>query len=553
LGYRGNLIKTLDKTEKPLDYFDPPWPLKVNVIGHSFPPSTQIFLPMIELNPSKEIIFTPSTINQSVYQTFIIKNNSDTPLYYKFMSDLSNIFRLYPKMGLIDPRSFNLILVEFCPKEIKTYISPLKIVFNHDLQSMHSLILYGFCCDPNIEIENAENDEIYFSPSFIGITNVKTVNIINKSPVKVNIQISTNFNNNSNNNFFYTSNANFNSIKSANVNNLTFNNSNIIKAAEKNEQAKPLKQSKLALMNYKENNNNNNNYINNNTGISNNQRKVDHDNNVNSNMDINTQHCLIVVSPNYFEMEPNQIKRIDISFCPLFLGNMETKLDICASRIHDPLQENQGIYNPGYSSQERNSNIKPDRRMFKKVLKIIGKGQDGELKIDPPLLDFGTVKVGFEKKQKFSIINPTICNFYTKLELDNSHLYDKILKLDFKEGFINSLCKKDVNLSFHPKSRANFDIKIKLYACEYKNDKTSNRDFNKDCFDESKVLKAEILVKANGDYPLLKICDVRNTNIGMSQLWELFNVDIVNEELLKKLTEEEIDFINNEKTNSKLQ
>ena len=61
------------------------------------------------------------------------------------------------------------------------------------------------------------------------------------------------------------------------------------------------------------------------------------------------------------------------------------------------------------------------------------------------------------------------------------------------------------------------------------------------------------MIEANGDYPLIKIVDIRNSNIGNTKLWTDFNVDEANEELLKQLTEEEINFINNEKTNKKIQ
>jgi len=61
------------------------------------------------------------------------------------------------------------------------------------------------------------------------------------------------------------------------------------------------------------------------------------------------------------------------------------------------------------------------------------------------------------------------------------------------------------------------------------------------------------MIKANGDYPLLKITDIRNNNIGVSKLWQSFNVNNANDELCKKLTEEEMMFINNEKSNVKLQ
>ena len=43
--------------------------------------------------------------------------------------------------------------------------------------------------------------------------------------------------------------------------------------------------------------------------------------------------------------------------------------------------------------------------------------------------------------------------------------------------------------------------------------------------------ECELDIKANGDYPLIKICDVRNDQVGINNLWHLFNVDEANEEL----------------------
>ena len=45
-----------------------------------------------------------------------------------------------------------------------------------------------------------------------------------------------------------------------------------------------------------------------------------------------------------------------------------------------------------------------------------------------------------------------------------------------------------------------------------------------------------------GDYPLIKIVDLRNSIISSSTLWRDFNVDEANEELQKELTQEEIYF-----------
>ena len=41
--------------------------------------------------------------------------------------------------------------------------------------------------------------------------------------------------------------------------------------------------------------------------------------------------------------------------------------------------------------------------------------------------------------------------------------------------------------------------------------------------------------------------------MGVCKLWQSFNINDANDELCKKLTEEEMMFINNEKTNVKLQ
>ncbi len=375
LGNKTNLLNSIGQSEKIFEYFDPPYPLKISVVGHSFPPNTQIFMPMMELNPQKEIIFQPCSVLQSCYQTLMIKNNSDTPLYYKFMHDTSNVFRIYPKNGIVHSKSFNMILVEFCPSEIKSYIYPLKIIFNHDAMNMHTIFLNGVCSDPNIEVEGI-NEELFFPPSFVGISTSKSINIINKSPIKVNVQLAA----------------------------------------------------------------------------------------------INSGNGVVNVEPNYFEMEANQMRKVEVYMCPLKIGEVDSKIEITVGRIYDPINELFGIYNPGFITEK--NKVKADKRFYKKNVKVVGKGNDGDIIIDPPALEFGTVKVGFHKKLTFSIFNPTICNFFVKMVLDEEDKeYESVIDLDFKEGILNSLCKKDVNITFHPNNRSNIELKISLYAMENKSDK----------------------------------------------------------------------------------
>ena len=65
-------------------------------------------------------------------------------------------------------------------------------------------------------------------------------------------------------------------------------------------------------------------------------------------------------------------------------------------------------------------------------------------------------------------------------------------------------------------------------------------------------MKCELLITANGDYPLIRIADVRNDMVGTNNLWHLFDVDQANEELQKQLTDEEINYIGEEKTDKKI-
>ena len=74
---------------------EPPITLYLSMVGHSFPPGTQIFMPMFEFSPKKEIFFPPTSINQSLYQSLKIQNKNDTPLFYKIRQDPLNQLILF--------------------------------------------------------------------------------------------------------------------------------------------------------------------------------------------------------------------------------------------------------------------------------------------------------------------------------------------------------------------------------------------------------------------------------------------------------------------------
>ena len=259
---------------------------------------------------------------------------------------------------------------------------------------------------------------------------------------------------------------------------------------------------------------------------------------------------------------------IIVSFTPLKPTNFKTKILFKVERIYDEQKDLIGIYSP--SSLLPEFKLEKSGRLYTKELSVIGKGSDGDLRLEPSLLEFGTVKVGFLKKLSFSIYNPTMTNFYITLEPEKKEYIDEnggnmdgienindIVTFDFKEGLINSFCKKEVQVLFKPINRYFVKMKVNVYATEHqtkkglqnitKENESSNEDKN-----EIRSLKCELTLTANGDYPLIRIADVRNNLVGTNNLWYLFHVDQANEELQKQLTDEEINYIGDDKADKQI-
>ena len=446
----GNIVIKNKNNNTSFNYFDPPISCSISLVGHSFPPDTQIFMPIYELTPKKEMFFPPATIHQSLYQTLKIQNKSDTPLYYKINTDPNEIFRIHKNIGCIPANEFNLVCIEFCPKDCTVYRWPLRVMFNHDSSNVKTILVNGLCTDPVIDLEGIKSS-IIFPPSYIGMKVKKNVILKNLSPIKISVEI-----------------------------------------------------------------------------------------------DITpAQNGLVEVIPNYFEMETNQIKTFDIYLTPSENKEVTSKLTITAERLYDPQNEFYGIFNPKKTDNKENKN-QNEKRKYIREISISGKGSDGILNIQPQEINFGTVKAGFHKKLSFSIFNPTITNFYIKLlpQYKNDNLNNNPtsaeddISFDFLEGMVNSFCKKEVNVTFKPCTRASIDFEVHIYT-------TSNSNKREEVKNEIPIpeeKKCSLRITGQGDYPLIRIVDIRNNKKSSSSLWRDFNVNEANEELQKELTQEEIYF-----------
>jgi len=133
---------------------DPPICFNVRMVGHSFPPGSQPFIPMVKLSPMKNVVFPSCGPNESVYQTLQIANTSDTPVYYKLLSDSTNTFKAYPPVGLIGGQRFAIICFEFNPKAPRNYNFQAQCIFNHNPSNIHKINLIGHCYEPKLQISN---------------------------------------------------------------------------------------------------------------------------------------------------------------------------------------------------------------------------------------------------------------------------------------------------------------------------------------------------------------------------------------------------------------
>jgi hypothetical protein len=144
------------------------------------------FIPILKIVPPKAT-FKPCLKGHSVYESIELINQSDTPVFYKISPDPQRVFRAYPKIGLIEPKGFSIVALEFSPKEYKIYRSSLSISLNDLPGANTKLSLTGICTEPELRLEN--QGRIFFAPTFTGVCTKKNFVIENLSKTKVTYRV----------------------------------------------------------------------------------------------------------------------------------------------------------------------------------------------------------------------------------------------------------------------------------------------------------------------------------------------------------------------------
>ena len=437
----------------------PPISFYLRCVGHSFSGTSQPFIPMIDVFPHDIVIFPPCAINDSVYQSIELINKTDTPTYYKFSPDVNKTFRVFPSCGIVEGKSFGIIILEFNPQLAKGYNQNLTCSLNHNLGHLLHINVFGYCSEPKVFLQN--DGKIYFPPSYTGVYSRQKLKIKNLARIPIE----------------YT-----------------------IEVPDKYEDE-------------------------------------------------------VYLEPKTSKLKPNEHMLLDCSFIPYKKKNYLIHIPLKIYNILDPEQDLVGFHLPGSGKNP----IPREKTIVNYQFEIIGAGGDGALDINPQEIDFGIVKVNFNKKVYFVLENFSNYMFYVELNLkpleDQKKLDNKLqnfiqnsFSLDFENGIISANSKVEIGIIFHPAEVCDLDLVLECVAKE----RGFKGGFSKTSTNNYKKLlsqKCSIRIKGKGNYPLLKIIDVRNDSVSVATLWENFSINHINKELMNDLNEDERKFLNIETLN----
>ena len=136
--------------------------------------------------------------------------------------------------------------------------------------------------------------------------------------------------------------------------------------------------------------------------------------------------------------------------------------------------------------------------------------------------------------------NSSDCAFFVDLQVKNNNFevtnppsesqINSAFHLSYREGVIPANSEIQVDITFVPVEVINFDLKLIVTAKERMPKKLPSTSTLKSQ-GQDPSMKSEMKIKAEGNYPLLEIIDIRNDTLSVAALWENFQISKINHEL----------------------
>ena len=162
--------------------FVPPWCVPVRLLGHSFEPTVEQFLPSVDINihgGGQKIEFPPCHLGDAVHANFSIKNTSDTPCMFSFGADPSGHFSILPSSGLVGPGKSQVLTARFVPSDTARKRCAVMCVLNGIAGASQRIELSGVGCRPAA----AAADVLYVKPTALGLVSRATFPLKNLSRI----------------------------------------------------------------------------------------------------------------------------------------------------------------------------------------------------------------------------------------------------------------------------------------------------------------------------------------------------------------------------------
>ncbi|KAG4054628.1 hypothetical protein PC123_g10262 [Phytophthora cactorum] len=174
-----------------VDAFTPPWCLVVKTCGNTFASPTEQFLPKISFQVMKnKVNFPPCYLGDSVFQTVMIENASDTPAVFAFVEDPAEVFSCKPMYGYIEAKSFHLVAIRFTPRNVRKYSCFLQCIVNNARAKPEVLELSAICALPQLSFQDIEAGQllsseakVHIKPTSVGLQSLRHIELINTSRV----------------------------------------------------------------------------------------------------------------------------------------------------------------------------------------------------------------------------------------------------------------------------------------------------------------------------------------------------------------------------------
>ncbi|KAL4144774.1 hypothetical protein PRNP1_013900 [Phytophthora ramorum] len=174
-----------------VDTFTPPWCMVAKTCGNTFASPTEQFLPKISFRLMKnKVQFPPCYLGDSVFQTIMIENASDTPALFTFVEDPAEVFSCKPTCGYVEAKSFHLVAIRFTPRNVRKYSHFLQCVVNNARAKPEVLELTAICALPQLSFQDIEAGQLLPSeakvcvkPTAVGLESLRQIELINTSRV----------------------------------------------------------------------------------------------------------------------------------------------------------------------------------------------------------------------------------------------------------------------------------------------------------------------------------------------------------------------------------